>query len=312
MDTITIESDQEQLLDAEGKLTLLPALIDPHVHFRVPGAEHKENWKTGAQAAIAGGITTVFDMPNNIPSTINKERLEMKKRMIDAQLDEAKIPLRYHLYLGAHKDHIEEIGKVKSQIIGIKVYMGSTTGDLLVNDDKTLEKIFQLAAMENLIVAVHAEDEKTIQENKIKYEDEKDPSVHSKIRDRKTAVKATKRAIDIAEKYGTQLFILHVSTKDELDLIRKAKGRELLVYAEVTPQHLFLTEKDYGKWGTFVQMNPPIRTDEDVAALGPASMMELWIASGQTMHPTPGRRRKSLMGSRLPACRELRQCFPCF
>lgn len=267
VDTITIESEQEQTVDAEGKLTLLPAPIDPHVHFRVPGGEHKEDWKTGAEAAIAGGITTVFDMPNNIPSTINKERLEIKKRLIDAQLAEAKIPLRYHLYLGANKDYIEDIGKVKSLIIGIKIYMGSSTGDLLMDDDKSLERVFQVAALENIIVSVHAEDEKIIQENKIKYKDIKDPAVHSKIRDRKSAVKATKKAIELAEKYGTQLFVLHVSTKDELDLIRKAKGRELLVFAEVTPQHLFLTEKDYEKLGTFAQMNPPLRTEDDVAAL---------------------------------------------
>lgn len=264
---LTISSDIEETIDAKGKLTVFPGLIDPHVHFRVPGAEHKEDWKTAALAAVRGGVTTVFDMPNNNPSCFSLDNLKEKKKLIDAQLKEAKIPLRYHLYFGADKNHLEEIGKVKKDIIGIKVYMGSSTGGLLMDDPKALERVFQLGAQENLIVAVHAEDEGILNQNKGKYKAEKNPAVHSKIRDRTAAIKATQQAIDLAEKYSAQVFILHVSTKEELDIIRDAKQNHILAYAEVSPHHLFLTEDDYAKWGTKVQMNPPLRTKADQDAL---------------------------------------------
>ncbi len=258
---------QEQVIDAQGRLTILPALIDPHVHFRTPGGEQKEDWRSGALAAISGGVTTVIDMPNNNPPCISKKDLEDKKRLIDAQLAEIHIPLRYHLYLGADKNHIDEIGKCKQLIAGIKIYMGCSTGNLVMDDEKALDKVFQIAAQENLLIAVHAEDEKILQENKKRYTTVTDPSVHSQIRERKAAIKATKKAIELAEKYGTQLCILHMSTKEELHLVAEAKKRELLVFAEVSPNHLFLSEKDYHKWGTKVQVNPPLRTEEDCEAL---------------------------------------------
>jgi len=267
IETITIPSAKQQTIDAQGKLTLIPALIDPHVHFRVPGADHKEDWKTGARAAIAGGVTTVFDMPNNTPPCFNKENLLAKKRLIDQQLAEVKIPLRYHLYFGADKNNLNEIGKVKNEIIGIKVFMGSSTGNLLMDDDAALERAFQLGAQENLIVAVHAEDEVIIQKNKQKFAGQLDPAIHSKIRDRKAAIKATKKALELAEKYSAQVFILHVSTKEEIDLIRDAKRNAILAYCEVSPNHLFLNEKDYAKWGNRVQVNPPLRTEKDQEAL---------------------------------------------
>lgn len=262
-----IESPEDKILDAEGKLTMLPALIDPHVHFRIPGAGHKEDWTTGAQAAIAGGVTTVFDMPNNTPSCSNKIRLEEKKQLIDKQLAEVKIPLRYHLYLGADQNSLDDIGKCSKEIIGVKIYMGSSTGDLLMTDPKALDRVFQLAAQENLIVSVHAEDEKIIEANKQRYAGETDPAVHSEIRDRKAAYKAVEQAIFLAQKYNGRLAILHVSTKEELKLIKQAKQQEILVYCEVTPHHLLLSENDYKTWGTKVQMNPPLRTLEDRAAL---------------------------------------------
>lgn len=263
----TIESSSDQTIDAEGRLTMLPALIDPHVHFRVPGAEHKEDWRTGAQAAIAGGVTTVFDMPNNNPSINTKAALEEKFQIINRQLNEVQIPLRYYLYFGADQNTLDEIGKSAKDIIGVKIYMGSSTGHLLMADDKALDRVFRIAAQENLIVAVHAEDEKIIQTNKEKFGDSRDPAVHSKIRDRKAAVNAVKKAISLAEKYSTRLAVLHLSTKDELELVRKAKQNELLVFCEVTPHHLFLTERDYADWGTKVQVNPPLRSQEDVDAL---------------------------------------------
>lgn len=263
---ITVKSEKDQVIDGKN-LTLLPALIDCHVHFRTPGAEHKENWITGAKAAISGGITTVFDMPNTNPPTVDLKSFEEKKKIIDGQLKEVGIPLHYSLWLGADKNHLTNFGGVKRLAVGLKIYMGSSTGGLVMNAREDLERAFQLAAQENMMVAVHAEDEKLMQERRELFKGETNPSYHSKIRDRTVAIQATKEAISLAEKHGTQLFILHVSTKEELDLIREAKKRQLLIYAETTPHHLFLNENDYAKWGTKVQVNPPLRTKEDQEAL---------------------------------------------
>lgn len=265
--TFVYQSPDERILDVEGKLTLMPALIDPHVHMRIPGQAYKEDWVSGAKAAIAGGVTSVFDMPNNTPSCTSLAEIQQKKQLINQQLIKAGIPLRYYLFLGADKDHLDEIGRAKEEIIGIKVYMGSSTGGLLMPDDASLERVFQIAAIENLIVAIHAEDEELLQKNHAGFAGQKDPSIHSKIRDRDVAVRACKKAIALAEKFSTQLFILHISTKEEVELVRAAKKNRLLVYAETTPHHLFLSEKDYAQWGTKVQVNPPLRTEEDQLAL---------------------------------------------
>ncbi|NGX42346.1 MAG: Dihydroorotase [Chlamydiae bacterium] len=262
-----IESATEEVIDAKGKLTVLPGLIDAHVHFRTPGHEYKEDWTTGAQAAIAGGVTTVCDMPNNSPPCVDLPSCQAKKRTIDDQLSRAKIPLRYHLYIGADKDHLEQIGRVKREVTGIKIYMGSTTGGLIMDNHQFLDRVFQIAAQENMMVSVHAEDEKILKENKALYATQTDPAVHSKIRDRSAAIKATEQAISLAEKYSTQLLIHHVSTKEELELIRQAKRNNILVYGETTPHHLFLSEEDYTKWGAKVQVNPPVRTKNDQEAL---------------------------------------------
>ncbi len=265
--THTQESDQDIEIDAKKELTLIPGLIDCHCHFRTPGATHKEDWITGSKAAIGGGVTTVFDMPNNSPACCTKEAFEEKKKLIDSQLKEAGIPLRYELWFGAHRSYLDEIGKCKNEIIGVKVFMGSSTGDLLMNDPIALEKVFQTAAQRNLIVAVHAEDEEILMERKILFANETDPAVHSKIRDRIAAIKATKEALELAEKFSTVVYFCHVSTEEEVEMIRKAKKNEILVFAEATPHHLFLNEDDYAKWGTKVQMNPPLRTKRDQQAL---------------------------------------------
>ncbi|HEY4831727.1 MAG TPA: dihydroorotase [Waddliaceae bacterium] len=266
-ETITLASYSEHTIDAKGHLTVLPALIDGHVHFRTPGAEHKENWITGAQAAMAGGVTTVIDMPNNHPPCVDAASLKAKKQLIDEQLASVGIPLHYRLFLGADKDHINEIGRLRNQIAGVKIYMGSSTGGLIMNDEQDLDRIFRLCAQENVLIAVHAEDEGILKKNEALYSGQMDPATHSKIRDRFSAIQATTQALQLAEKYSTELFILHVSTKEEVELIRKAKKKGILVYAEATPHHLFLNEQDYAKWGNKVVINPPIRTREDQEAL---------------------------------------------
>lgn len=250
---------EDRVIDAKD-LILLPALIDPHVHFRIPGAAHKENWETASQAAIAGGVTTVFDMPNNSPPCVSAKRLAEKKQLIDAQL---KIPLRYGLYLGADQNHLEEIAKVKDQIVGLKIYMGSSTGDLLMKDPKALEKAFRMAGENDVLVAVHAEDEDLIEERKVKCKAalHLGAAAHSLIRNAEVAARAVKVAIALAKQYGVRLYIAHVSTREELDLIREAKMAGLPVYAEATPHHLFLTTVAYERLGTCALVNPPLRED---------------------------------------------------
>ncbi len=248
------------------KIIELPALIDPHVHFRVPGHEYKEDWNSASQSAIAGGVTEVFDMPNNNPTIVNELALRSKQKLINKQLTQANIPLKFHLYLGATPNNFSEFKKLKNQIIGIKLFMGSSTGNLLVNQKNDQEKIFKNASELNLVVAVHAEDELIINSEKLKV---KNPNIrdHSRIRNRQAAIKAVTTAIELADKYKTKLYICHVSTKEEIKIIKKAKKHGLKVYAEVTPHHLFLTQNDYKWLGTKGQMNPPLRTKADQNAL---------------------------------------------
>jgi dihydroorotase len=264
--TVSLPSQEEKVIKADG-LTLLPALIDSHVHFRTPGLEHKETWETAAKAAIDGGITTVFDMPNTLPPTITLERLQEKKALISGQLKKIGIPLRYGLYLGADKTHFDEIARCKGHIVGIKVFMGSSTGGLVMDDDSSLHAIFSLAASHDLLLAVHAEDEALIHERQAHFQGKIEPRAHSEIRNDEVAFRATRKAIELARLYKTRLHILHVGTQREIDIIKQAKNERLEVTVETTPHHLFLTVDDYEKLGTKVQMNPPLRTKDDQAAL---------------------------------------------
>lgn len=266
IEDVSIDSDRFDEIEGKG-LMLLPALIDPHVHFRVPGGEYKEDWITGSLAAIQGGVTSVIDMPNNRPSCSTLENLKEKQRLIQKQLQESDIPLRPFLYFGADKNHLKEIPKCKGHSIGIKVFMGSSTGDLLIDDDKDLQEIFKMAADLDLPVAVHAEDERIIASKRKGFESSDDPSVHSKIRCREAAIHATEKALCLAEKVGTKLIVLHVSTKEELALIREAKRKKITVHAEAAPHHLFLTTDHYRSLGNRALVNPPLREKEDQECL---------------------------------------------
>lgn len=263
---VSIPSDENTTLSAEG-LTLLPALVDPHAHCRTPGLEHKENWVSAARAALYGGVTTLFDMPNTLPPSTTLERIEEKHTLIRKQLKEAGIPLDYGLYLGADKNHFDEIIRCKRQIVGIKVFMGSSTGGLVMDDESSLHAAFSLAAAHDLLLAVHAEDEALIHERTALFPHATDPKLHSEIRNAQVALRATEKAIALARLYRTRLYILHVSTKREVEAIAAAKKEGLSIYAETTPHHLFLTTDDYAKFGTKVQMNPPLRSQEDVDGL---------------------------------------------
>lgn len=256
--SFSVESSEDRVIDASG-LTVFPGLIDPHVHFRTPGLEYKEDWRTAAQAAIHGGYTTVFDMPNTLPPTITADLLAKKKALIDSQLKEIGIPLRYQLFFGADKNHLNEIAKIKSDCVGIKVFMGCSTGNLVIDDDESLAAVFELAAKNNMLVAVHAEDEKRMCEQKHKCQDKKNYSDHSLIRDIEAARLAVDKAISLTRRYGTRLYILHLSSAEELALLKQAKQEGLPVYAETTPHHLFLNTGDYPELEGRAVINPPLR-----------------------------------------------------
>lgn len=264
---LDIESTENIEIDGGGHLHVLPALIDPHVHFRTPGHEYKEDWRSGAQAAIAGGVTTVFDMPNNSPSCTTIERLAAKRARIDGQLQEVGIPLRYGLYFGAAREDIEELAGAKDDVVGLKIYMGSSTGNLLMDKAAHLERAFEVAAANDVLVAVHAENEAMLKAQQAKYSDAKDAKYHPIIRSREAAVSASAQAIELAAKTGCRLYLVHISTAEELDLVRQARKDGISVYAETTPNHLFLDDEAYGLLGTCAQMNPPIRTRRDQDAL---------------------------------------------
>lgn len=253
-----IPGAEDKTIQAEG-LTVLPAVIDPHVHFRTPGLEYKEDWRTGAKAAIRGGCTMVFDMPNTKPPTFTSTLLQEKKALINQQLKEAGIDLRYDLFFGADKQHLNEIAGVNQAVIGIKVFMGCSTGNLVIDDDESLHAVFSIAAKENMLVAVHAEDEHLIQERKANYKGEMNYHAHSHLRNIEVATTAVAKAVELSKQYGTRLYILHVSSAEEIDIIRRAKQAGLSVFAETTPHHLFFDTSAYDVLGGKAVVNPPLR-----------------------------------------------------
>lgn len=263
----TIIRDYHEDITLDGSdLLALPGAIDPHVHFRVPGMEDKEDWQHASKAALKGGVTTVFDMPNTKPATTTQERLHNKFAIINSQLAEVNLPLRYKLFFGADKNQFHEIIKVKDEIIGLKVFMGASTGDLLMDDEASLHAIYALAKAHGLLIALHAEDELIIRENAAKYSNETDFKYHSIIRAPEAAVKAVDLVIKLTEIYGVPSYILHVSTAGELELVKQAKARGLPVYVETCPHYLFLDDSVYPKLEGRAKMNPPLRNkiDQDI------------------------------------------------
>lgn len=241
-----------------GGLWLWPGAVDGHVHFRDPGAPHKEDFGTGSAAAVAGGVTTVFDMPNTSPTTTTVERLEAKRAEVGP-----KSYCNYGFFFGANPENLVEARNAKN-IAGLKIFMGCSTGDLLVYREEDLDRIFAGYAGR---ICVHAESELRLREREKLFADRDDPAVHSVIRDPEAAAEAVRLAARLAQKYGRRLHVLHLSTRAELDEIERS---EASITCEVCPHHLFLDTSAYEEWGTFVRMNPPLRDESD--------RVEMWRA----------------------------------
>jgi len=245
----------DRVVDASG-LAVLPGAIDVHVHFRTPGGEYKEDWDSGSMAALAGGVTTVLDMPNTDPPTIDLAALAQKR-----ELAGAKARVHHGFFMGATRDNLDQV-KAAENIAGLKVYMGSSTGGLLVYEDGPLAHIFEHF---NGTLAVHAEDEQIIQANTLLHQTAEHPNVHHLIRNAHSARRATERAIALAKRFERQLHICHMSTAEELDLVTAAADPRIT--CEVAPHHLTLTEAALDDIGTLAKMNPPLRTQADLDGL---------------------------------------------
>lgn len=239
-----------EVVDATG-LFLLPGVIDDQVHFRDPGLTHKEDLHTGSMACAKGGVTTYFEMPNTKPATITTKALEEK-----LELASTKSVVNYAFYIGATPDNVEEL-KQATRTPGIKIFIGSSTGNLLVDDQSALEKIF---AETTLPICAHCEDETTVRANSERLNGGSEYIHHSQIRDVNAAVIATRRAVGLAKKYNHRFHVLHVSTAAELEIIEQPEG---LITAEVCPHHLLFNTDDYARLGSLVQMNPSIKSAGD-------------------------------------------------
>jgi dihydroorotase len=249
-----IHAEADELVDAAG-LHLLPGVIDDQVHFREPGLTHKEDLRTASRACAKGGVTTFLEMPNTRPAAITVELLDQK-----LALAASKSLVNYGFYIGATTTNVAELQRA-TRTPGIKIFIGSSTGDLLVDEQAALERIF---AETSLPICAHCEDEQTVRANAAKYAGTSDVADHSRIRDHRAALIATARAIDLAKRHKHRFHVLHVSTGDEVALLEDHQG---LITAEACPHHLLFSTDDYAQLGTLVQMNPSLKTKEDAERL---------------------------------------------
>ncbi len=248
-----LDDAEAEVVDAEG-YTILPGLIDAHVHLREPGATHKEDLVTGTRAAIAGGVTTVLDMPNNPTPATTFSALEEKR-----QLAAEKAVCDHAFFVGGTETNARELADWGP--VGVKLYLGATTGDLLLTEFDVLYQHF--AQPHRLPIVVHAEDNAALQF----FSQETQPKRHSEKRPPLAATLAVARALALAAATGRQLHIAHLSTASELALVKEAKARGVNVTCEVAPHHLFLSALDEERLGSFGIVNPPLRSPEDVQAL---------------------------------------------
>ena len=252
-------------IDGEGK-HLLPGAIDDQVHFREPGLTHKATIYSESKAAVAGGVTSFMEMPNTIPNALTEKLLEEKYAI--ASKDSLA---NYSFYMGVSNSNAEDVlrmNKKSKEICGIKIFMGSSTGNMLVDNEATLNKIFRES---ELLIATHCEDEKIIKANYEKLKNEKEalhPSDHPIIRNDEACYQSSSFAVSLAKKYKSRLHILHISTEKELSLFNNGiPSKEKKITAEVCVHHLHFTANDYGKLGYLIKCNPAIKSSHNKNAL---------------------------------------------
>ncbi len=259
-ESISPKSSDCKVIDAEGNY-LIPGIIDDQVHFREPGLTHKGDIESESRAAIAGGITSYIEQPNTVPNAVTQELLEQKYQ-IAAQSSYAN----YSFMMGATNDNLEEVLKTNPKnVAGIKIFLGSSTGNMLVDNEAVLEKIFSSTPM---LIAVHCEDETTIKNNleyyKEMYNDDIPMEFHHLIRSEEACYISSSKAVELAKKTGARLHIFHISTAKETELFsNKIPLEEKKITAEVCIHHLWFTNDDYAKKGTFIKWNPAVKTQAD-------------------------------------------------
>ena len=259
-----INENVDRVIDAKG-LHLIPGIIDDQVHFREPGLTHKAEIYTESKAAIAGGITSFMEMPNTKPQTLTQELLEEK-----FQLGDKKSIANFSFFMGASNNNLSEVLKTNPKHVGaIKIFMGSSTGDMLVDNKKVLEEIFKKS---DCLIAVHCEDEETIQKNldeaKNKFGEDIPIEMHPKIRSVDACYKSSSLAVELAKKHNTRLHVFHISTEKELQLFTNTKPlREKRITAEVCVHHLYFNSNDYKTKGTHIKWNPAVKEKSDQDAL---------------------------------------------
>ncbi|MBS1706117.1 MAG: dihydroorotase [Armatimonadetes bacterium] len=272
------QASASEIVKVEG-LAVLPGMIDTQVHFREPGMEHKEDLESGSRAALYGGVTTFFEMPNTSPTTTSREAL-------DDKLSRAKgrCWANYGFFVGASNDNIDQLRELEllPGTPGIKIFMGSSTGPLLVEGDENLRRVLENGSRP---CPIHAEDEPRLRELKNLLSEHPHPREHPHVRDAEAARLATSRILALSRETGRPVHILHVSTADELTLIDEAKRHGLRTTAEATPQHLYFNEELYERRGTRAQMNPPIRSEEHRRAIFEALVEGLFDVLGSDHAP---------------------------
>ena len=260
----SLEVQADDIIDA-GQKYLMPGIIDDQVHFREPGLTHKADIYTESKAAVAGGITSFMEMPNTQPQTLTQDLLELKfKKAKEVSL------ANYSFFMGASNDNLEEVLKTDPKNVGaIKIFMGSSTGNMLVDDKSVLENIFEKSKM---LIAVHCEDEAIIQQNTAHYKsiygEDVPIEIHPKIRSEEACYKSSSMAIELAKKHDTRLHVFHLSTAKEMELFRNdIPLEEKRITAEVCIHHLYFDDSHYDEKGTHIKWNPAIKSKADKEAL---------------------------------------------
>ncbi|MDR1524712.1 MAG: dihydroorotase [Tannerella sp.] len=263
-----IPATDVKIIDASGKW-LLPGVIDDQVHFREPGLTHKGDIRSESRAAVAGGVTTYMDMPNTNPQTVTLDALEWKFRRA-SEVSAAN----YSFFFGGTNDNAALIAKLdRKRIPGIKLFLGSSTGNMLVDREEALRRFF---GETDLLIAVHAEKEDIIRRNKAyytaRYGENLDISFHPKIRSGEACYASSSEAVSLAEKIGTRLHLFHLSTAKELSLLDRGPLNERRITGEACVHHLWFSDEDYKRYGNLIKWNPAIKTAEDREALRRAVM----------------------------------------